>query len=109
MRSDRVGGSGIVHDCVGGHTRATLWRNDARAPVAEAVTVTRDRDRRVEHQVVTADEIGNAREVNVQVEYHRNGLRALVDHFKADANLHHQSPTIRRTRAYRPAAGVWKE
>ena len=66
-----------------------VGRNDARAPVAEAVTIGRHRDRRVEHQIVAADEIGHAREVDVEVEDHRGGLRAVVDHFEADANLHH--------------------
>jgi hypothetical protein len=30
--------------------------------------------------------------VDVEVEYHRGGLRAVVDHFESDVNLHYFSP-----------------
>src|SRR5438552_3812072 len=92
LRRDQVGGSGIVHEGAAGDARATPWGNDAGAPVAKAVTIGRYRDRRVDHQVVTADEIGHACEVDVEVEYHRGWLRTVVDHFEADANLHHGPP-----------------
>src|SRR3977135_3455284 len=92
LRNDHVRGSGIVHDGVGGDAHATPWRNDAGAPVAKAVAIGRYRDRRVEHQVVTADEIGHACEVDVEVEDHRGWLRAVVDHLEADPNLQHEPP-----------------
>ena len=74
-------------------------RDNAGAPVAEAVTIGCHRDRRVEHQVVTADQIGHAGEVDVEVEYYRGGLRAVVDHFEADVNLHYFSPCVLWRRA----------
>ena len=39
-------------------------------------------------EVVAADEIRRAREVHVERQDHRGRLRAVVNHFKADANLH---------------------
>src|SRR5467141_2164484 len=109
LRNDHVGGSGIVHERAAGDARATPWRNDAGAPVAKAVTIGRYRDRRVDQQVVTADEIGHACEVDVEVEYHRGWLRAVVDHFEADANLHHGLPgsstASARARLTRDACG----
>ena len=49
-----------------------------------------------ETQLLLLDEplsaLDPAREVDVDVEYHRGWLRAVVDHFEADANLHHGSP-----------------
>src|SRR5467141_135709 len=105
LRNDRVGGSGIVHEGVGGDAHATPWRNDAGAPVAKAVAIGRYRDRRVDYQVVTADEIGHPCEVDVEVEYHRGWLGALVDHFEADANLHH-GPPIGMVHSLQTSCGV---
>src|SRR5208283_2723304 len=76
-----------VHDRIGRETRAACRRNDAGTPVAKAVPIGRHRYRRVDHQIIAADEIGNPREVDVQVEYHRSGLRTLVNHFESNAYL----------------------
>ena len=86
------GSPAVVDDRVGGDARAARGRDDAGAPVAEGVTIGGHRDRRVEHQDVTADEIGHAGEVDVEIEDHRGGLRAVEDHFEADVNFHGESP-----------------
>src|SRR4051794_35484501 len=96
LGSDDVGDASIVDERIGPDARAALRRNNAGAPVAEAVTIGSPRDWRVDHQVVTADEIGHAGEVDVEVEYHRGGLRAVVDHFEANVNLHYFSPVSDR-------------
>src|SRR5271166_1908687 len=92
LGNDDVGESSVVDERIGRDARAALGRNNAGAPVAKVVTIGCDRDRRVDHQVVTADQIGHAAEVDVEVEYHRGWLRAVVDHFEADVNLHLFSP-----------------
>jgi hypothetical protein len=89
LRHDDIGDASVVDNDIGRDACAALGRNNAGAPVAEAVTIRGHRDRRVDHQGVPADEIGHAGEVDVEVEYHRGGLRAVVDHFEADVNLHH--------------------
>src|SRR5450432_131479 len=94
LRNDRVRQAGIVHERVGTHARSALRRNDAGAPVAEAVAIGRNRDRRVEYQIIATDEIGRPGEVNIEVEYHRSRLRTVVNHFETDANLHFESPVI---------------
>ena len=65
LGNDHVGHPGIVHDRIDGNAHSPLRRDDAGAPVAEAVAIGCDRNRRVEHQGLTADEVGNAREVDV--------------------------------------------
>ena len=86
------GTPGVVDERIGPDARAALRRDNAGAPVAETVTIGCHRDWRVEQQVVAADQIGHAREVDVEVEYDRGGLRAVVDHFESDVNLHYFSP-----------------
>ncbi len=108
LRHDRVGSAGIVDDDVRADARAALRRDDARAPVAEAVAVGGHRDRRVDGQIVAPEEVGDTREVHVQVEDHRRGLRAVVDHFKADAYSHHESP-LRAGAGRRDPAARWVE
>jgi hypothetical protein len=89
---DDVGCPGIVDERIGRDPRSTLRRDDSGAPVAEAVAVRCDRNRRVEHEIVATHEIGHSCEVHVQVEYHRGWLRTVVDHLEADADLHRGSP-----------------
>ena len=92
LRNNDVRDSGVVDERIGRDAHAALRSNDAGAPVAEVVTIGCHRDRRVDHQAVTPDEIGHTREVDVEVEDHRGWLRAVVDHFETDMNLHHKSP-----------------
>lgn len=66
-----------------------LRRHDARAPVAETVAISRDRNRRVEQQLVATQEIRHPAEMHVDKEYDRGGLGAFEDHLEADSNLHH--------------------
>src|SRR6202011_4550288 len=89
---DRVGRAAIVHHRVRGNARATRRSDDARTPIAEAVAIRRHRYGRIEHQIVVPDQIGDARKVHVQIEYHGSWLRTIVGHLEADANLHHESP-----------------
>ena len=63
-------------------------RHQPAAPVAEAVAIGRDRQRRVGHQMVGALQVGDARVVHVQRQDHRRRLRAVVDDVEADADLH---------------------
>ena len=94
--NDDVGQARVVDERIGGDARASLGRNNAGAPVAEAVPIGCHRDRRVDHQVITTDEIRHSGEVDIEVEDHRGWLRAVVDHFEADVNVHHLSPVFRR-------------
>ena len=87
----RISADALVRD-----TRAALGRNNASAPVAEAVSIGCHRDRRVDHQGVTAEEIRHAGEVDIEVENNRRWLRGVVDHFEADVNVHHLSPVSGR-------------
>lgn len=88
LRGEHVRRAGVVDDGIGRNADTALRRDDARTPVAETVAVSRARDRRIEHQVVAADQIGHPREVDIQVENHGRRLRAIVDHFKTDMDFH---------------------
>ena len=103
-RNDDVRQAAVVDQRVGGNARAAGRRDDAGAPVAEAVAVRAHRHRRIDHEVVATDQVRHAREVHVEVEDHRRGLRAVVDQFEAGANLHHRTPGVRRGSA--PARGA---
>ena len=46
--------------------------------------------------VIAADQVGHPREMDVEVENHGRGLRAVVDHFEADVNVHNLSPVSGR-------------
>ena len=77
----------VVDQCVAAE-RCAPWQHDPRAPVAEAVAVGGDGQRRVEVQVVARRPRRHPREVDVERHDHRRGLRAVVDHLKAGADSH---------------------
>src|SRR5712664_2080919 len=85
---DDVRRPGIVRQPMGRKAKATLWRQDAVAPVAEDVSIGGDGNRRTADHVVGSNDIGNPTIVNVQRKDDGSGLGKGIDQLVADANLH---------------------
>src|SRR5208337_1077705 len=66
-----------------------LGSHDPGAPIAEAVAIGRGRHRGIGPQMVRKDDVGGARIVNVQRQYHGRRLVTFVDQLIADPDLHH--------------------
>ena len=77
----------------------TTGRNEATAPISEAVAVAFDGNRRVRYQVIWTLQFGDAREVHVQRCKHRRGLRKFETELAADMDTH-ALPTL---------LGPWRE
>ncbi len=90
---NRIRQTVVANDAVGGEPHGAGRRNDAAAPIAEAVSIGRDRHRGSSGQKIGYDDVGGAREVSSQHQDDRRRLRELVQHFITDANLHGYQPS----------------
>ncbi len=85
---DRIGRARIPHDRIGAKAELSGRRDQARAPVSEAVAIAFQRDRRVGHQVVRTLQIGKTRGMHVQRYDHRRRLWKLKAKLTSDMNTH---------------------
>ena len=63
-------------------------RNEATAPISEAVAVAFNGNRRVRYQIIRTLQFGDAREVHVQRCNHRRCLRKFEAEFATDMDTH---------------------
>ncbi len=63
-------------------------RNEATAPISEAVAVAFNGNRRVRYQIIWTFQFGDAREVHVQRYNHRRCLRKFEAELATDMNTH---------------------
>jgi hypothetical protein len=66
----------------------TTGRNEATAPISEAVAVAFDGNRRVRYQIIWTFQFGDAREVHVQRCDHRRCLRKFEAELATDMDTH---------------------
>src|SRR6266850_866093 len=93
-RANYIRLSRVLHERICGQPDQTLGCDDTAAPVAKAVAIGGEWDRRVGDQVVRNDDVGNARVVDAQGQDHRGRLRAVVNQFVAYADLHGRAPLL---------------
>ena len=84
----RIGQAAVAHHAVSEKTHRARRRNDTAAPIAEAVTIGRDRHARAGGEKVGDDDVGCAREMRAQHHDDRCRLREVVVHLVSDAQLH---------------------
>jgi hypothetical protein len=63
-------------------------RNEAVAPIAEAVAVAGNGNRRVGYQIIRTLQFGDAREVHVQRQNHRRRLRKFEVELATEMDTH---------------------
>jgi poly(hydroxyalkanoate) depolymerase family esterase len=99
---DDVGLAAIAHHGRAGDLDAPLGRDETRAPVAEAIPIGRQGNRRARADVIRHHDVGCARIVDVQHQHHRRRLRTIVDQLVAHPDVQWKSP-----RGVRHGARVW--
>ena len=82
---NRVGLARVAQERTGRQPEPARGRQDARAPVAEAVTIGHRRNEGIGVHQVRFDDVGGAHVMDVQHQHHRRRLRALVDQVVPDA------------------------
>ena len=75
VQVDRVRHARVTNNRVRAEAEMTAGRNEAIAPISEAVAVAFNGNLRVRYQIIRTLQFGNAREVHVQRCNHRRRLR----------------------------------
>jgi len=75
VQIDRVRHARVTNNGVRAEAEMPAGRNEATAPISEAVAVAFNGNRRVRYQIIWTLQSGNAREVHVQHYNHRRCLR----------------------------------
>src|SRR5579863_9550259 len=84
----RLRHAGIADERVRRYPQGTRGRDDAAAPVAKRVAVSRDGDARANQHMIGSNEVGNARVVHAKHENHGRGLWEPVEQLVAHSDLH---------------------
>ena len=88
VQIDRVRHARVTNNRVRAEAEMTIGRNEAAAPISEAVAVAFSRNRRVRYQIIWTLQFGSAREVHVQRCNHRRCLRKFETELATDMNTH---------------------
>jgi hypothetical protein len=94
VRIDRVRQPRIPDHGIGAEAERAGRRNEAIAPVPEAVAIAVDEDGRPGDQVVRPFEIGNTREMHVEHDDHRRRLRQFKAELTPDFDTHGHFPLL---------------
>src|SRR6059058_975667 len=84
----RIRQAAVAHDTVGGEPHPAGRRDNAAAPVAEAVAIRKYRHCGTDGEVIGNDDVGRTREMRAEHHDHRCRLRELVQHFESDTQFH---------------------
>src|SRR6516225_5688772 len=85
---DRVRHARVTNNGVRAKAEMPAGRNEATAPISQAVAVAFNRNRRGRYQIVWSLQFGDAREVHVQRENHRRCLRKFEAELATDMDTH---------------------
>jgi hypothetical protein len=88
IQIDRVRHARVTNNGVRAEAEMPAGRNQATAPISEAVAVAFNGNRRVRYQIIWTLQSGNAREVYVQHYNHRRCLRKFEAELATNMNTH---------------------
>ena len=88
--NDHIRQTAIPHRPIGREAHAAGRRDEPAAPVAEAIPIGRDGHGGAGGQVIGHDDVGRPRKMCANHRDQGRRLRKVVNHLKADTNLHAQ-------------------
>src|SRR5208283_4615765 len=92
VQIDRIRHARVTNNGVRAEAEMPAGRNEATAPISEAVAVGFNGNRRVRYQIIRTFQFGDAREMHVQRYDHRRCLRKFKVELATEMDTHEITP-----------------